>query len=73
MDEDTRIQKEELEKKIVEKAIKLKKKQIKKQEILDDLSDEEPTIDKVKQFKTMTKTPVKVNDPYEEFKKKFNF
>ena len=73
VDEDTRIQKEELEKKIVEKAIKLKKKQIKKQEILDDLSDEEPTIEKVKQFKTMTKTPVKVNDPYEEFKKKFNF
>jgi hypothetical protein len=40
--------KAELEKKIISKAISLKKKQIKKQQVLDEISDDETPIEKIK-------------------------
>ena len=41
-------EKAELEKKIISKAISLKKKQIKKQQVLDEISDDETPIEKIK-------------------------
>ena len=44
-------EKAELEKKIISKAISLKKKQIKKQQVLDEISDDETPIEKIKKPK----------------------
>jgi hypothetical protein len=48
-----------LEEKLVKKAIAIKKKQIKKQAILDDISDDETPIEKVKAIATKIDEPKK--------------
>ena len=47
--------KEGLEQKIVKKAISIKKKQIKKEAVLDDISDDETPMEKIKQIAKHTK------------------
>ena len=65
--------KQEIEKKLIEKAIKIKKKQIKKIEVLDEISDDETPIQKSKPVKPVKPVlEVKIPNPYEAFKSKFN-
>jgi len=54
------LEKKALEEKVVKKAISIKKKQIKKQSALDDISDDDEPIEKVKQMaKTIKPTAAK--------------
>jgi hypothetical protein len=48
--------KKEIEEKIVQKAISIKKKQIKKEEILDEISDDDTPLEKIKSI--IKKKPV---------------
>lgn len=65
LDETKQEQKKALEQKVVKKALSIKKKEIKKQQALDDISDDETPIEKVKipQRKAET-TPQKKNIIY---------
>jgi hypothetical protein len=47
------------EEKIVKKAIAIKKKEIKKQAVLDEISDDDTPIQKIKEIAIGTKVPVK--------------
>jgi hypothetical protein len=60
------FEKEALEQKLIAKAVSLKKKQIKKQVILDEISDDETPIEKVKEMAKKIK-------PVEKPKSLFNF
>ena len=76
-EENDRIRKQELEKKLIEKAIKIKKKQLKRIEVFDELSDEDTMpqeIQKPKQVKPkqVTQQPLQIINPYEVFKNKYN-
>jgi hypothetical protein len=56
-----------LEEKLVKKAIALKKKQIKKQALLDEISDDETPIEKIKQIVVTAKEPEKPKGPVFRF------
>jgi hypothetical protein len=62
-------EKKELEEKVVKKAISIKKKQIKKQSALDDISDDDTPMEKIKQIaKPKPVVPVKAEAPKITFK-----
>jgi hypothetical protein len=65
LDETKQEQKKALEQKVVKKALSIKKKEIKKQEVLDEISDDETPIEKIKiPKKNAETTPQKKNIIY---------